>query len=143
MGILFDAADRWGQVDRPAGSKERFAGGLDRFTGNVLWTTPGDPPGYASFVLARLGGLEQVVGYDAISLGGWDPETGRRLWRLLPEREGDFNVPTPLVVGDKLLVATENNGARLYAFGPEGKIQPQPLAKNEDLCPDTSSPVAA
>ena len=44
----------------------------------------------------------------------WDPE-----WRLVPPRRNDFNVPTPVPVGDKLLVSTENNGTstvtdRLY-----------------------------
>jgi hypothetical protein len=59
----------------------------------------------------------------------------------VPEYDGDFNVPTPIVVGDKLLVSTENNGTRLYGFDSADKIIPEPLAVNEDLIPDTSTPV--
>ena len=44
--------------------------------------------------------------------GGWDARTGRRLWTLVPPHSGDFNVPTPLVHEGRLMVATENNGAR-------------------------------
>jgi len=114
---------------------------LDRHTGRVLWTTPGNPPGYGSFIYANLGGREQIVGHDAISLGGWDPATGKRLWTLLPPIEGDYNVPTPVVVDHKLLVATENNGTRLYRFDSRGRIVPEPVAASEDLLPDTSTPV--
>jgi len=116
---------------------------LDPKTGAVLWQTPGKPAAYASFIVGTFGGVRQVVGYDAISLGGWDPATGRRLWVLLPPFSGDFNVPTPIDFGGKLLVATENNGTRLYGFDERGVIQPKALAEHEDLAPDTTTPVLA
>jgi len=114
---------------------------LDLQTGKALWKTPGDPPGYGSFVLATLGGVRQVVGHDAASLGGWDPATGKRLWKLVPPESDDFNVPTPVVVGQRLLVATENNGTRLYGFDTRGRIVPKPVARTDELTPDTSTPV--
>src|SRR5207253_2778936 len=114
--------------------------GLDAKTGKVLWKAGGRPAGYGSFVAAAVGGKSQVVGHDRDSLCGWDPGTGKRLWRLLPERAGDFNVPTPVPVGDQLLVTTENNGTRLYAFA-DGKIVPKPVAVNRKLAPDTHTPV--
>jgi len=114
---------------------------LDLATGKVIWRAEGDPPGYGSLVPARLGGVRQIVGHDAASLGGWDPATGKRLWTLVPPESDDFNVPTPIVVGDKLLVATENNGTRLYGFDTAGRIVPKPVAKSDDLVPDTSTPV--
>ena len=123
------------------GAEDASVVALDRLDGKVLWSSPGEPPGYSSFILAELGGRRQIVGYDAVSLGGWDPETGERLWQLTPEWEGDFNVPTPIVVGSQLLVSTENNGTRLYGFDERGRIVPQPVAKSEDLSPDTSTPV--
>ncbi|MFQ6035535.1 MAG: PhnD/SsuA/transferrin family substrate-binding protein [Sedimentisphaerales bacterium] len=114
---------------------------LDRRTGRVIWKTPGEPAAYSSLILGTFGNVQQIVGYDAISLGGWNPNSGRRLWKLLPKEEGDFNVPTPINVDGKLLVATENNGTRLYAFHKDGKIQPKPLAHNLDFTPDSSTPV--
>ncbi len=113
---------------------------LERRTGATRWRSPGHPAAYASFVPATLGGVRQIVGYDAEGLGGWDPATGRRLWELVPD-EQDFNVPTPIVLDGRLLVATENNGTRLYAFDERGRIRPEPVARTRALRPDTSTPV--
>jgi outer membrane protein assembly factor BamB len=114
---------------------------LDRAKGGVLWKTPGRPPGYGNLVAAVLGGRLQIVGLDAASAGGWDPETGERLWTLVPPEGEEFNVPTPVVVGGKLLLAAEKNGTRLYRFRDEGEIDPEPEAANKDLAPSTASPV--
>jgi outer membrane protein assembly factor BamB len=123
------------------GAKDASLVALDHRTGDVIWKTPGAAAAYGSFILGRFGGVEQLVGYDAISLGGWDPKTGKRLWRLVPEVEGDFNVPTPINIDGKLLVATENNGTRLYGFREAGRIIQEPLEYNELLGPDTATPV--
>jgi outer membrane protein assembly factor BamB len=107
----------------------------------LIWQTPGDLAGFGSLIAGRLGGVLQIVGHDRRSLGGWDAETGRRLWKLVPPIEGDFNVPTPVIVGDRLLITTENNGTRLYAFEDGGKIVAEPVAQNDELAPDMSTPV--
>lgn len=111
-------------------------------TGLQLWQSPGRPSGYSSMIAASLGGKSQVVGYDERSLGGWDPATGQRLWELVPETDGDFNVGTPLAVEGKLFVATENNGARLYRFDKEGRIISEPVGQYEYFAPDMHTPVA-
>jgi outer membrane protein assembly factor BamB len=114
---------------------------LSAETGEVVWKTPGDLPSYGSLIVATLGGKRQIVGHDKTSLGGWDIGDGHRLWRLDPPRKNDFNVPTPSEVNDRLLVSTENNGTRLYAFDNQGVIVAEPVATNLDLVPDAHSPV--
>jgi outer membrane protein assembly factor BamB len=123
------------------GAKDASLAALDPNTGKTIWKTPGRPAAYATFIAATFGGRRQLVGYDATTLGGWDIATGRRLWELTPENEGDFNVPSPIAVDGKLLVTTENNCTRLYDFADDGTIQPKPLAENWDLYPDTVTPV--
>ncbi|MGI9455986.1 MAG: PQQ-binding-like beta-propeller repeat protein [Aeoliella sp.] len=123
------------------GAPDASLAALDPTTGGVVWQTPGDRAGYGSLIVATFAGKQQIVGHDRTSLGGWDVETGERLWKLVPPREGDFNVPTPVVVGDHLLVTTEGNSTRLYAFDEEGKILPEPVAKYRDLAADMSTPV--
>lgn len=123
------------------GAKQASLVALDRQTGQLVWRSPGLAAAYSSFIVGRFGGVRQIVGYDAVSLGGWDVATGERLWQMLPPEEGDFNVPTPIDVGGKLLVTTENNGTRLYDFNDRGRILPEPTAANLDLAPDSSTPV--
>jgi outer membrane protein assembly factor BamB len=115
---------------------------LDPESGALLWQAPGDRHAYASFLVATLGGVRQLVGYDRTSLGGWDISTGSRLWTLKPPHTGDFNVPTPVVVDGRLVVASENNGTRAYEFDNAGKIRQEPVAVNDELAPDVSSPAA-
>jgi outer membrane protein assembly factor BamB len=114
---------------------------LDAKTGKVLWKTPGRPASYGNFIVGTFGGKRQIVGHDNTTLGGWDVETGKRLWEITPQRRGDFNVPTPMQVGDQLLVTTENNGARLFKFKDAGVIDPNPVAVSRLLPSDTHSPV--
>jgi len=123
------------------GTRDASLAALDRLTGEILWQTPGELPGYASFIEAAPHGIRQIIGYDAVSAGGWDPETGKRLWKMVPLHSGDFNVPTPIMIGDRLLLSTENNGTRLYDFDENGILIGTPAASSEELNPDTSTPV--
>ena len=123
------------------GAKNASLAALNLRTGEVLWTSPGQPAAYSSFIIGTFGDTRQIVGYDAISIGGWDPDSGKRLWTLSPEVEGDFNVPTPININGKLLAVSENNGARLYDFNSNGTIKPEPVAHNDDLAPDSSTPL--
>lgn len=124
-----------------AGGSDSSLVAFDLQTGQLLWQTPGLAPSYGSLIVGEFGGLRQIVGHDVSTLGGWDVETGERLWTLTPRIEGDFNVPTPMAYEDQLLIVTENNGARLYRFRDEGRIEPEPVAVNRRLTPDMSSPV--
>ena len=149
----FGAQDemKWGMASSPLiaqgklilnpGGPQAALVALEPRTGSVLWKSPGEPAAFASFIHTRLGGKEQIVGYDNVSLGGWDIATGKRLWKLAPENEHDFNVPTPVVASGKLVLSTENNGTRLYGFDEQGHIQPKPLARYGDLAPDMHTPV--
>lgn len=124
-----------------AGGAEASLVAFDLKSGKIVWQTPGKAPSYGSLNIGQLGGRTQIVGHDATTLGGWDVDTGKRLWTLTPPIEGDFNVPTPLILDGKLLVATENNGTRLYQFQTDGTIDPTPVMENNRLTPDMSTPV--
>jgi outer membrane protein assembly factor BamB len=114
---------------------------LDAATGAIRWQAAGNPPGHGSFIVGQIGLRAQIIGYDHKSLGGWDSQSGERLWGITPPVGGDFNVPTPILWNDQLVVATENNGTRVYAFSAEGILQPEPVATHHDLNPDTQTPV--
>lgn len=123
------------------GGEEHSIVALDPESGDVLWSTPGISTGYSSLISGTFGGVDQVIGYDAASLGGWEVATGRRIWSLIPPEKGDFNVPTVVQFGEEILVSTENNGTRRYAFGDKGRLITDPVAVNDDLTPDSHTPV--
>ncbi|QDU78635.1 outer membrane biogenesis protein BamB [Polystyrenella longa] len=150
----FEAAPMiWGHAGTPLLVEDRLIihpGGpdsalvaLNALTGKVLWETAGNPPGYSSLIVAEVHGRKQIIGYEEKALCGWDFESGKQLWSLIPPFKGDFNVPTPIYYDSKLFVATENNGARVYEFDPAGEIVPEPLMTFEDLAPDSHTPVIA
>ena len=114
---------------------------LDRKSGKLIWKTPGHAAAYSAFVVGELGGLQQIVGYDSASLGGWNPANGQRLWQHVPTEGSDFNVTTPLIHEGQLLLATENNATRLHQFDKNGLIVDKPVMANPALAPDTCSPV--
>lgn len=142
---------KWGTCSSPLiadgkliinpGGKDASIVALEPKTGEVVWKTPGAPASYGSFIVGKFGGKLQVVGFDLESMAGWDVATGKRLWRMPPEVDSKFNVSTPVAVGDKLLVALENNGTKLYGFKDNGDLDPKPLAKHRDLSPDSHTPV--
>ncbi|MEM9644911.1 MAG: PQQ-binding-like beta-propeller repeat protein, partial [Planctomycetota bacterium] len=123
------------------GTRDASVVALHADTGEVIWQCPGNQPSYGSFNLIHIHGKPQIVGYDKTSLGGWDPVSGHRIWSLQPPFPGDFNVPTPLMHNGQLLVATENNGTRRYAFQDDGRIISKPTATNGKLRPDMSTGV--
>ena len=151
----FDAHDEipWGTCSSPLvvdgklivnpGGPEASLVALDASNGELIWKTPGEPAAFSSLLVATLGGKRQLVGYDKSSLGGWDIDSGRRLWRLVPPNRNDFNVPTPIVWQGRLIVSTENNGTRIYEFDSGGTIRTEPIARHDRLAPDTHTPVAA
>ncbi|NQT87510.1 SUMF1/EgtB/PvdO family nonheme iron enzyme, partial [bacterium] len=129
------------------GAKDASLVALDRKTGKVVWKSPGAAAAYASPILNNFNGQRQVIAYDATSLGGWDVATGKRVWTIVPDKEGDYNVPTPIALGEKLLVATENNSTRLYGFTGKGyrgtvRVVKKPQRRFDDLAPDMTTPVA-
>jgi outer membrane protein assembly factor BamB len=124
------------------GAPDASLAALNRCDGGTRWTASGLPAAYSAFILGEFGGRRQIIGYDRESLGGWDPSTGERLWRLVPPEEGDFNVPTPVAMDGGVLISTENNGTRWYRFDDSGRILPRPAGEFRELAPDTSTPVA-
>ncbi|HBJ85765.1 MAG TPA: hypothetical protein DDZ88_18205 [Verrucomicrobiales bacterium] len=125
------------------GAKDASVVALNRKTGAVIWQAPGNAAAYSAFMPATFDGVTQIIGYDSGSLGAWQPQTGARLWTLIPPDASDFNVTTPVIIGNQLLLATENNGTRLYRFDGKGRVVPEPVLKNDDLAPDTCTPAVA
>lgn len=109
--------------------------------GEIEWETPGGRAAYTSPIIAQFAGKPQVVTCDASFWMGFDAKTGKQIWRLKPERNGEFHVPTALALGNRLMITGEVNGGRLYDFDKSGKIIPKASSTQINFAPDTHSPV--
>ncbi len=114
---------------------------LDLETGDVRWQVGGKGPGYASLMLREIRSNKQIIGWDSVGAVGWDFADGKKLWSLKPTEPGEFLVPTPVFVGDRLLLVGEHNGTRLHGFDGAGLAETNPQATYADLCPDSHTPV--
>ncbi len=109
--------------------------------GEVVWETPGGRAAYTSPIVAEFSGKTQVITCDSSFWMGFDAKSGKQLWRLKPERNGEFHVPTALVSDNRLMIVGEVNGARLYDFDKSGKVVPKAVSTQLNFAPDTHSPV--
>lgn len=100
---------------------------LDQDSGETLWQAGGGKPGYATPVLATIGGRRQYVCFLGDGLYGFDPERdapGEQLWRLPWPTKYDKKGTTPLCIGERLLIATAegNDGGLIDAAGATPQI---------------------
>lgn len=83
---------------------------LNKATGEVVWKSGDDKPGYASPVVATLDGKQTVVVFKAENLVGYDLKDGRELWRTPWKTSYDVNAATPLIVGkDRIFISSGYN----------------------------------
>ena len=140
---------QWGYAGSPTvdgnivlldvGGKGASTVALDKATGNVVWKSGDDEAGYASPVVATVGGKKTIVILKASHLVGLDAAGGRELWRSEWRTEYDVNAATPIVIGDRVLITSGyNHGAALVAIGG-GKARE--VWRNKNLRAHFTSPV--
>jgi outer membrane protein assembly factor BamB len=65
---------------------------------------------------------------------------GKVIWRIPIENPSGHVVPVPAVIGDRLLLVDGSTGARLHRFNEKGIPSRKPVARNEEITSDISSP---
>lgn len=117
----------------------------DRKTGKPVWTAGSTRAGYCSPMLATLAGQRQVLIFDAEELAGYDPATGKKLWRQPWETYQGINVAQPIVYPDDrvFISAGYNHGSAMLKISKHsGEWQVAELWKNTNMRSKFSSPVA-
>lgn len=109
------------------GTKGRAVRAYDRASGKEVWAAGNRKAGYASPQLATLGGLKQVLIFDADGLGGYQLATGTELWRFPWPTYMGINVAQPIVVDDQTVFissdysGTATGGALVRIAQADGK----------------------
>jgi outer membrane protein assembly factor BamB len=116
---------------------------FDLNTGNVRWSWTGDGPGYASPIVADLGGTRQIVTPTQTKIVGVDASTGALLWERPLVHQFVSNSITPIVNGQMVIVA--GTGPLLaFAVAKRGaQWTTEPLWENTDLPLRFTTPVAS
>lgn len=107
---------------------------FDKLTGKILWKSLGDEAAYSSLIIARLGGVEQVVAFTADALTGVEATTGKMLWRVPFKTNAKRHASTPLVFGDQVIVNSHTIGLVSTRIAKEGaEFKTSPAWVNRDL----------
>ena len=113
-------------------------------TGAVAWTWKGDGPGYASPVVADIGGVRQVVAFTEKMLAGVAADSGRLLWSIPYTTDYTQNAVTPVASGDVVYVSGLDHPVQaLKVVARAGAWTTQPAWENPDVSLYMSSPVLA
>jgi outer membrane protein assembly factor BamB len=83
---------------------------LNKLTGELIWKSQSDAPGYAPATIATILGVKQVVVFTAEGCIGLDFADGKLLWRVPITTTWARHVTTPVVVGDMVLVSSHQHG---------------------------------
>lgn len=107
------------------GGKEAVMVALNKMTGDVIWKCQAPTEsgaGYASIVIANVGGFRQYITLLGPQLGliGVDAATGKFLWNYKRVGNGTANIPTALVKDDYVFTSTGYGaGAALLQLIPK------------------------
>ena len=100
---------------------DSFLAAFDLTDGSELWRTPRDDvPTWSTPNVVEFASGAQLIVNGFRHIGGYDPETGRELWRL--RGGGDIPVPTPVVAHDLIFITNAHGPmAPIYAVRPTAR----------------------
>lgn len=96
--------------------------------GKQMWTAnAGEPAGYSSPSLLKIGGREQLAVFAGSAALGLDPNSGATLWKFPFATDYECNIITPLAIdGNAFISAGENQGSVLLSLKRDGdNFQPE------------------
>jgi len=115
---------------------------FDSATGQVKWSWNGDGPGYASPILAQIGGSGQIVTQTQKSIAGFAVQSGELLWQIPFETEYVQNIVTPVLYHDTLILSGIDKGTMaVRPIKRSGKWDTERVWYNPDVSMYMSSPV--
>lgn len=87
------------------------------------WRSGSAPAGYATPMLVTLAGRQQIVVYDGYGLAGYEPTTGKSLWRFPWQNFALNNCAQPIQISENRLFASSGYslGSVLLEFGSDLK----------------------
>jgi outer membrane protein assembly factor BamB len=134
------------------GVDEQFVVALDAKTGEVVWRTPRPPikaegkhrRAFSTPLVVSHEGSEQIVVPAAQWVCGYDPASGRELWRVNMGAGTHATIPRPVARGGLVYICTGYLKPQLWAIrlGGSGDVTDTHVAwKHTQQVPEISSPI--
>ena len=134
------------------GIDKQYITALSKKTGRRVWTTPRSGKlnrnpqlrkSYATALIVSVGGKLQLVSPAADWVYGYDPATGRELWRVNYGSLGFSNAGRPVAGNGMVYVPTGYLRSQLLAIktAGEGEVKPKIAWKSNRQVPNVSSPL--
>jgi outer membrane protein assembly factor BamB len=97
------------------GSEQNAVVAFDKKSGNVVWKSETDEPGYSSPIAINAAGVRQIVTFSGTFLLSLSPKDGKLLWKYPWKTDWFVNAATPIFIpDDKLFISTSyDHGAAL------------------------------
>lgn len=157
VGLVDDPSMQWGPASSPIilgdlvivqndRHKDSFLAAYDLNTGKERWRSAHqDYPSWATPAVVRAGSRTEIVTNSGQYIRGFDPASGKELWRLSDNRT-QVKVPTPVIAADLVIVTGgyPPGGRPIYAIRPggSGELGDNAVAwKTERGAPYTGTPL--
>jgi outer membrane protein assembly factor BamB len=115
---------------------------FDAATGRVKWRWDGDGPGYASPIVASLGGARQVVTQSRNHIVSVSAATGELLWKIPFTTAYVQNIVTPAVYGQTVILSGLDKGTFAVRPAKQGAAWlAETVWENRDVSMYMNSPV--
>jgi outer membrane protein assembly factor BamB len=115
---------------------------FDAATGTERWRLEADGPGYASPIVADIAGRRQLVTLTDKSIIGVAIDRGELLWRVPFADEWNENIVTPIITGNRVIVAGVRQGTlALDVTNAGGMWKATEAWRNPDVTMYMSSPI--
>jgi outer membrane protein assembly factor BamB len=113
-------------------------------TGDVKWSWTGDGPGYASPIVFKTAGIDQVVTQTQKSIAGFSAASGELLWRIPFETEYVMNIVTPVAYKQTLLFSGYEKGTMaIRVVKRADKWETEQVWHNQEVSMYMNSPVVS
>ncbi len=134
------------------GSDAQFIAAFDTSTGKVAWKTdrsgkmdprPQQKKAYGTPLIVTIGGQPTVVSPAADWIYGYEPASGKELWKL-PYGELGFSMSVrPVADSERIYFSTSFGKSQVIALNYAGRTTPEIAWRNNKNAPKMCSPVIA
>jgi len=87
----------------------RHGAALDKYSGDLIWSSSRDAAGYASPVFYENNGSVIMAMFGKDKIYAVNPENGKEIWSYNWKTGYDVNAADPLIIGDRMFLSTGYN----------------------------------